>query len=209
MLWLVIALPVVHALFIYPGLPEEMPVHFTNGHADRYAEKSFFYLIIVPITNASLHFIISYVTKFDQQKKVVDRFSFFLFRLSLAGSLSVLALLVNYQIANPNTDMNLQPWAFSSFVVFLCFGAYLIACLGPSGINLSLSEKMRQPEVWEKVRRGMLKILPVSAIISLFLIWILPEDAVPIFLIIGTPCILLLPLLYAYYITGEVYNLKR
>jgi uncharacterized membrane protein len=211
-LWLVILLPVAHALYIYPRLPEQVPVHFTNGQADRYADKSFFYFMVGPLTNLAFHYLFRYLAQFDLQKKIVDRFSFFLLRLVLAGSISLVALSTNNLSKDPETEMSLLEsvnLTLSSLSLVLHLFAYFIACIAPLGINLSLSEKMRQPDVWEKVRRDMLKILPVSVIITLFLIWILPEDAVPIFVIISTPCILLLPLLYAYYITGEAYDLKR
>lgn len=211
-LWLVILLPVAHALYIYPELPERVPVHFTNGQADRYADKSFFYFMFGPLINLAFHYLINYLAQFDVQKKIVERFSFFLLRLVLAGSLSLVALSTNNLSVNPDTEMSLLGsvnLTLSSLSLILHLLAYLIACMGPSGINLSLSEKMRQPEVWEKVRRGMLKILPVSQVINCLFIWTLPREAVPIFLIIVTPCVFLLPLLYAYYQVGEIYDLKR
>ena len=86
--------PVLYALWIYPSLPEQIPVHFDmRGTPDRYADKSLFYFIILPIANILLYYLIRYLTPLDRQKKIVDRFSFYLFRLSLAGCLSVLAWL--------------------------------------------------------------------------------------------------------------------
>ncbi|AWB43356.1 hypothetical protein DCC85_03370 [Paenibacillus sp. CAA11] len=38
--WLIAAVPIVVYLWVYPKLPEQIPVHFSDGQPDRYASKS-------------------------------------------------------------------------------------------------------------------------------------------------------------------------
>lgn len=206
----VILAPVLYALWIYPSLPEQIPVHFDiRGTPDRYAEKSLFYCIILPVTNVLLYYLIRYVATLDQQKKIVDRFSFYLFRLSLAGCLSVLAWLINYQIAHPGTELHLEAWMYSGLTIVLGLVSYLMACLGPSAVNSPLSADMQRPEVWEKVRVDTARVMPASTLLIVILLWVLPSDVAMIIFLIYTTFFLLFPFLYAYSVSGKMTSSKK
>jgi uncharacterized membrane protein len=206
----VILAPVLYALWIYPSLPEQIPVHFDmRGTPDRYAAKSLFYFIILPIANVLLYYLIRYLAPLDRQKKIVDRFSFYLFRLSLAGCLSVLAWLITYQMVNPGSDLRLEAWMYSGMTILLGFLSYQMACLGPTAINSPLSTEMQRPEVWKKVRMDTGRIIPFSSLLVITLVWVLPSDMAMLVFFIYIISVSLFPLLYAYSVSGKMTSSKK
>lgn len=203
-IWLVILLPVIHALLIYPGLPEEIPTHFSSMGPGRYREKSLFYLIILPLTNVGTYYLIRYFSQqLDQQRKVVYRRSFYLFRLSLAACLSILALLINHQLSHPDAALEIERWMLSGVSIIFGFMTYLIACSAPSSINLSLTEAERHPELWKRIRGIMERCIPISTLLVLVLVWVLPIQVAIINFCIYTLLLLLSPILLMYSLSKQ------
>jgi len=202
--WLVILLPVVHALLIYPGLPEEIPTHFSSSGPGRYREKSLFYFIILPLTNVGVYYLIRYFSQqLDQQQKIINRQSFYFFRLSLAACLSMLALLINHQRSHPDAALENERWMLSGVAIILGFMTYLIACSAPSSINLYLTEAERHPELWKRIRAIMKKWIPICTLLVLFLVWVLHIQVAIINFCIYTLLLLLSPILLMYSLSKQ------
>jgi len=207
-IWLVILLPVVHALLIYPGLPDQIPTHFSNSGPGRYREKSLFYFIIIPLANVGMYYLISYVSQIDKQKKVVDTLFFYYFRIVIAAALSLLALLANYQKSHPDAALNIISWMQSIGAVVFGFMTYLHTCLGPSSVNLSLTEAERHPELWKTIKSILKRWIPVATLLTLILVWVLSAQAAVIYFCTYSLVLLLMPVLLMFALSKR-YEQKR
>lgn len=206
--WLVILLPVVHALIVFPALPEKIPTHFSNGRPGNYEEKSLLYFLILPLINIGLYYLISYVSQLDKQKKVVDTLFFYYFRIVIAAALSILALLANYQKSHPDAALNMTSWMLSVGAVLFGFMTYLHTCLGPSSVNLSLTEAERHPELWKTIKSILKRWIPVATLITLILVWVLSAEAAVVYFCTYSLVLLLMPLLLMFALSKR-YEQKR
>lgn len=151
-----------------------------------------------------IYFAIRYFSQqLDQQQKVVNRRSFYLFRLSLAACLSIFAILANYQRSHTEAELEIEKWMLSGGAIIFGFMTYLVACTAPASINLSLTEAERHPGLWERIRGIMGRWVPVSTLLTLVLVWVLPIHVAFIYFWVYTLLLLLLPILLMYALSQQ------
>lgn len=59
-----------YGLWVYPQLPDPMPVHFgLNGEPDGFAPKSLFYVLLLPIMNLVVYFLTKFLISIDPKTR--------------------------------------------------------------------------------------------------------------------------------------------
>src|SRR6266487_5812303 len=68
-IWLVLLLPFIYALIVWNKLPDRVPTHFNvKGEPDDYSGKSFA-LLLLPVMNVIIYFILFFIPRIDPRKK--------------------------------------------------------------------------------------------------------------------------------------------
>src|SRR5690349_5298436 len=69
LIWLVLLIPFIYALIIWNKTPEQVPTHFNiNGEPDDYSSKAFA-LLLLPIMNVGIYFLLYFSPRIDPRKK--------------------------------------------------------------------------------------------------------------------------------------------
>lgn len=106
---LLIALPFIYALMIYPDLADTIPVHFDiNGKPDEWDNKSSIYLLPIIMGVVSLFNILlmTNLNRIDPKRHAPENDRLFsLLALFVTGFLSLLSLILEYQTLHPELPL--------------------------------------------------------------------------------------------------------
>lgn len=97
LLGLLLLAPFVYAVWLYPQLPDPMPVHFgLNGQPDRYAPKGWGYVLMLPLINVATFALFAFLPKADPKGGSYQKFgrSYTGIRVSVAVLLSIISVVV-------------------------------------------------------------------------------------------------------------------
>src|ERR1017187_8695977 len=68
-IWLILLFPFIYALIVWNKLPDLVPTHFNvNGKPDDYSKKAFA-LLLVPVMNVLIYFILFFIPRIDPRRK--------------------------------------------------------------------------------------------------------------------------------------------
>lgn len=192
----------IYTLF-YTHLPNEIPIHFnSNGEADGYAPKLFFYAVIAFLF--VLHIFVNFMLKKDPKNKNMPSI---MIRLTLF-TIPILTLLITfvtiaYVYALPfHTTSVIKLF---TGILFLCIGNYLPKVKQNYTMGIKTPWTLNDEVVWNKTHRlgGVLfVILGIITIASAFLF--------NIFLFLGLVIIaVLIPFIYSYLLYQKRHNEKE
>jgi uncharacterized membrane protein len=106
---LFVAVPFAYAAYLYPSLPEIIPIHFNiKGEADGFGAKSSIYLLpsIMGVVSFFTYFLLTNLKTIDPKKyQPSDENLYFKFAIGMVAFLSVLSLVITHNMANSSTQM--------------------------------------------------------------------------------------------------------
>lgn len=121
---LLLAIPFGYAAYLYPNLPNTIPIHFNfKGEADGFGGKDSIFLgpSIMAVAGLFTFFLLSNIKKFDPKRyKVADDGMFKKLALVVVAFLSILALLITFTSAHQSINVSKLLLAF----IGLCFAAF-------------------------------------------------------------------------------------
>lgn len=124
----VLAIPFGYAAYIYPSLPNTIPIHFNiKGEADGFSEKSSIFLGpgILSIAGLITFFLLTNIKHFDPKKfKSEDDGMFKKFALFMVAFMSIMGIIIVYSATNNSINITKLLLPFLG-LVFACIGWYL------------------------------------------------------------------------------------
>ena len=107
---LLIGLPFVYALIIYPDLADKIPVHYDiNGNPDGWDEKSGIFLlpVIMGVAGIIILLLLTNLNRIDPKRYAAGNDKVFGFMgIFIIGFLSFLSLIFEYQTLHPDLRLN-------------------------------------------------------------------------------------------------------
>lgn len=160
---LLIIAPLTYGLWLYPQLPNPMPVHFgLNGEADGFAPKSLFYIFLLPGLNAGAYFFTKLLVQLDPKTaKRENGISLHLDKilLSVALLLSIVSFFVFQSMAHGSIALGagrLIPIALALFISVI--GNYMNNIRPNYLVGFRTPWTLENEEVWRKTHQLGAKI---------------------------------------------------
>ncbi|WP_448519407.1 SdpI family protein, partial [Rhodoflexus sp.] len=160
---LLIVAPLIYGLWLYPQLPDPMPIHFgLNGQPDGFAKKSLFYIFLLPAINAGSYFFTKLLIQLDPKTaQKAGRASMQLDKilLSVALLLSVVSFFVFQSMSDGSITTGtgkLIPIAIALFISVI--GNYMNSVKPNYFVGFRTPWTLENEEVWRKTHQLGAKI---------------------------------------------------
>lgn len=169
--------PLAYGLWLYPQLPDPMPIHFgPDGQADGFAKKSLFYIFLLPAINASSYFFTKLLVQLDpktMEKEGGVSLHLDKILLSVALLLSIVSFFVFQSMADGSITLGLGRIIPISIALFISvMGNYMNNIRPNYFVGFRTPWTLENEEVWRKTHQLGAKIWfwggIASAIIAAF-----------------------------------------
>ena len=204
LIWLLVATPLLYALYLWNALPEKLPIHWNyKGEIDGYSSKLIGALFF-PGLNVVLYFILAFIPKLDPKKANYALFTgpYFAIRLAITAFL----VMVNIIILRAGMGDQIEVGKYIPAGVFLLFavlGNYITNVRPNYFVGIRTPWTLNNEEVWRKTHYLGGRIWFFAGIIGFIASMILPTDAtfmlMPVIIIIS-----FIPLVYSYVIYKKI-----
>jgi uncharacterized membrane protein len=123
-----VLLPFAYALYLYPTLPNKIPMHFNiNGEVDGWGSKESIYLLpaIMGLTSIFVYFLMANIKKIDPKRyEGADDKVYAQFGLFTSGFLCCLSIVILYSTVHTGIDINKLIFPLLGFA-FAGMGIYM------------------------------------------------------------------------------------
>jgi uncharacterized membrane protein len=123
-----VLLPFAYALYLYPTLPNKIPMHFNiNGEVDGWGSKESIYLLpsIMGLTSIFVYFLMANIKKIDPKRyEGADDKVYAQFGLFTSGFLCCLSIVILYSTVHSGVDINKLIFPLLGFA-FAGMGIYM------------------------------------------------------------------------------------
>ena len=197
-LWIIVALPFLYLAYLWPSLPEQVPLHWNlEGEIDRYGSKK--ELIIIPFLLPFLTYLIFLVVPYIDPKKKIELMGkkYHQLKFVLVLFMSCLALYILYSTKTEKL--------FSSRVLFVLIGL-LFSAIGnymPSMkpnyfIGIRTPWTLEHEDIWYSTHRLAGVLWAGGGLLIIVLAITLPSSIfiIPFFIVIAI--MVIIPLVYSY-----------
>ena len=197
-LFLVILLPFIYLGYLWPQLPDKVPLHWNiNGEINRYGNKA--ELIIIPILLPLLTYVIFLlVPKIDPKNKLnkmgnkLQSLKVLLTIFMSALALFILYSVKNQSLANPNYTI------LGIGVLFIILGNYFKTIQPNYFIGIKTPWTLENETIWKETHRMAGKLWFVGGLIIVVASLVLDNKLnLTVFLIV-TGIITVIPIVYSY-----------
>lgn len=198
---LFLLLPFAYAFYIFPSLPEVIPIHFNaSGDADAWGDKSSIFLLpcIMGITSLFVYFILSNVKKIDPKRYAsADDQMYRKLALYVVVFLSVLSLLITYASAHEGVKIEKLLFPFLG-LAFAGFGVYMPKIKQNYFAGFRLPWTLESEANWIATHRLAGKTWTVGGLLQFLSGLILQGELVFIFFISIIILMVIIPTVYSY-----------
>lgn len=198
---LFLLLPFAYAFYIFPSLPEVIPIHFNaSGDADAWGDKSSIFLLpcIMGITSLFVYFILSNVKKIDPKRYAsADDQMYRKLALYVVVFLSVLSLLITYASAHEGVKIEKLLFPFLG-LAFAGFGVYMPKIKQNYFAGFRLPWTLESEANWIATHRLAGKTWTVGGLLQFLSGLILQGELVFIFFISIIIMMVIIPTVYSY-----------
>ena len=195
---LIILLPFIYLGYLWPHLPDKVPLHWNiNGEIDRYGNKA--ELIIIPILLPLLIYIVFLVIpKIDPKNKLNkmgNKLQSLKALLTIITSIIALFILYSVKIQNlPNPNYSI----LGIGVLFVILGNYFKTIQPNYFIGIKTPWTLENETIWKETHRMAGKLWLIGGLVVIFTSLVLDNKSnLTLFLII-TGIITVIPIMYSY-----------
>lgn len=173
---LVMVLPLLYLLMVYPALPDMVPTHFDiDGNADDYSSKSTLPLAIL-LMQGFLYLLMKYSPNFDP-KKNFDRFDSLYQKLRVIFQIFMALLSVVIIYSATDTGVDIRGGLVLSITVLIVFlGNYLQNVKPNYFIGIRTPWALESEMVWSKTNRLVGRIWFYGGLALLAILYFLPNE---------------------------------
>ena len=197
-LFLVILLPFIYLGYLWPQLPDKVPLHWNiNGEINRYGNKA--ELIIIPILLPLLTYVIFLlVPKIDPKNKLnkmgnkLQSLKVLLTIFMSALALFILYSVKNQSLANPNYTI------LGIGVLFIILGNYFKTIQPNYFIGIKTPWTLENETIWKETHRMAGKLWFVGGLIVVVASLVLDNKSNLTLFLIVTGIITVIPIIYSY-----------
>jgi len=198
-IWLILLFPFIYALIVWNKLPDLVPTHFNvNGKPDDYSKKAFA-LLLVPVMNVLIYFILFFIPRIDPRRK---NYAFFgssyqnirlLIHLFFAGIFIFIT-----QTTSGGEPLKLNAF-FSVMLLFLALlGNYMRTVRSNFFVGIRTPWTLSNDVVWRKTHELGGRIWFYCGIILAIIVFFLPQTAATIVMFCGVFFMVIIPVVYSY-----------
>ncbi|WP_053969726.1 SdpI family protein [Mangrovimonas sp. ST2L15] len=194
----IILLPFLYLAYVWPDLPQRVPMHYNiKGEIDRYGDKS--ELLIIPFIMPVLIYIVFLVVpKIDPKNKLQQMGNKFqTIKVLLTTFMSVLALYIIYStknasLSNPNYILLLIG------VLYVILGNYFKTIKANYFIGIKTPWTLENETVWKDTHKLGGKLWFAGGLVIILGCLIFNQKTNFIFFMIITAIITIIPIVYSY-----------
>lgn len=164
-------IPLAYAIYVYPSLPESIPVHFgLNGEPDRYGGKNNIFmgglmaLIILIIMELAFRF--DPKKKLDQMGENFDKF-----KLGLIIMISILGCFCVHSMAHGFSQSSMKFLFMTISCLYIILGNYMSSIKPNYFMGIRTPWTLKSESVWNKTHRLASKLFFGIGIVGLVLSW--------------------------------------
>ncbi len=199
LIWLILLVPFIYAAIVWNQVPDRVPTHFNvNGEADDYSKKAFA-LLLMPVMNVVIYFILFFVPRIDPRKK---NYAFF------GSSYQNIRLLIHLFFVGififiTQTTAGGKPLQMSGFfsillLFFALLGNYMRTVRSNFFVGIRTPWTLSNDVVWRKTHELGGKIWFYTGIILAIVVFFLPQTAATIVMFSGIFLMVIIPVVYSY-----------
>lgn len=200
LLWLILLLPFIYILIVWNTIPDQVPTHFNiKGEPDDYSGKAFA-LLLLPVMNIVMYFILFFVPRIDPRKKNYEAFGSSYQNIRLVIHLFFVGIFI-FITQTTSGGQHLQLNAFLSMMLlfFALLGNYMRTVRSNFFVGIRTPWTLSNDVVWRKTHELGGKIWFYSGIVLAVVVFFLPEMAAGIVMGCGVFLMAIIPVVYSYF----------
>jgi|SRR5665213_2283765 len=198
-IWLLILLPFIYVLVIWNKVPDIVPTHFNyKGVPDDYSGKTFA-LLLLPVMNLIIYFILFYIPRIDPRRKNYAFFgsSYQNIRLLIHMLLAGIFIFIT-QTTSGGAPLKMNAFFSGILLFFALLGNYLRTVRSNFFVGIRTPWTLSSDLVWRKTHELAGKIWFYSGIILAIAVFFLPQVVATIVMFSGIFLMAIIPIVYSY-----------
>jgi uncharacterized membrane protein len=196
-----VLLPFAYALYLYPTLPNKIPMHFNiNGEVDGWGSKESIYLLpsIMGLTSIFVYFLMANIKKIDPKRyEGADDKVYAQFGLFTSGFLSCLSIVILYSTVHSGVDINKLIFPLLGFA-FAGMGIYMPKLKQNYIAGFKLPWTLENEANWNATHALAGKVWMVGGALQMISALLLSGPAIFIVFISITAVMVIIPSIYSY-----------
>jgi len=196
-----VLLPFAYALYLYPTLPNKIPMHFNiNGEVDGWGSKESIYLLpsIMGLTSIFVYFLMANIKKIDPKRyEGADDKVYAQFGLFTSGFLCCLSIVILYSTVHSGVDINKLIFPLLGFA-FAGMGIYMPKFKQNYMAGFKLPWTLENEANWNATHALAGKIWTVGGALQMISALLLSGPAIFIVFISITAVMVIIPSIYSY-----------
>jgi uncharacterized membrane protein len=197
-IWLVFILTLLIGIFIFPKLPEEIPVHFdVSGHADSYGSR--WTIFLAPGINFAMIFLAESLRKIDPKSGTYKKFEPHYYNIHFIIALLMMGIqlmTIFYTFGYEINVSRIMPLMMGLLFIFL--GNMMPKFKPNYFVGIKTSWTLASERVWYMTHRLAGKVWVIGGLFAVFLVF-LPTRAIVWAFIIILAFLVLIPVLASLY----------
>jgi uncharacterized membrane protein len=196
-----VLLPFAYALYLYPTLPNKIPMHFNiNGEVDGWGSKESIYLLpsIMGLTSIFVYFLMANIKKIDPKRyEGADDKVYAQFGLFTSGFLCCLSIVILYSTVHSGVDINKLIFPLLGFA-FAGMGIYMPKLKQNYIAGFKLPWTLENEANWNATHALAGKVWMVGGALQMATALLLSGPAIFIVFISITAVMVIIPSIYSY-----------
>ena len=196
-----VLLPFAYALYLYPTLPNKIPMHFNiNGEVDGWGSRESIYLLpsIMGLTSIFVYFLMANIKKIDPKRyEGADDKVYAQFGLFTSGFLCCLSIVILYSTVHSGVDINKLIFPLLGFA-FAGMGIYMPKFKQNYMAGFKLPWTLENEANWNATHALAGKVWMVGGALQMATALLLSGPAIFIVFISITAVMVIIPSIYSY-----------
>lgn len=209
-IWLLLLLPFIYAMVIWNKTPDQVPTHFNlKGEPDDYSGKAFA-LLLMPLLNSVIYFVLFFVPRIDPRKKNYESFGSSYQNIRLLIHVFMLGIfLFITQTTSGGQPLQLNLFMSGMLLFFALLGNYMRTVRSNFFVGIRTPWTLSNETVWRKTHELAGKIWFYSGIVLAIVVFFLPDIAAGIVMGTGVFLMAIIPVVYSYLEFNRLSHLKN
>jgi len=198
-IWLILLLPFIYSIIIWNKIPDKVPTHFDiKGQPDDYSGKTFA-LLLMPVMNIIIYFILFIVPRIDPRKKNYAAFGSSYQNIRMLIHLFFVGMFIFItKTTSGGQPLKLNAFLSGLLLFFALLGNYMRTVRSNFFVGIRTPWTLSNDIVWRKTHELGGKIWFYSGIVLAIIIFFLPQTAAVIVMFCGIFLMVIIPVVYSY-----------